>query len=395
MSASNFGKKQRMMTRSISSVSVDAIENINNVRSVVRANSQPVINNLADAIQEENAVIRSNRFVSVNNLNPFIRLNRVASVDDQSQSQNNTGRRAIRTDANLEENILIANSQPMVNNSDPVSQNITRRRATRTISTDAIQEGNENNSAVIRSNRSVSDNLNQFIHLNRAVSVDDQSQSQNNTRRRVIRTISADAIHEENENNIANDFDDAVTVQNNTRRDDAILDTVEIESLTPRYEIRQPRIVLNRLTADEMSVYQNVLNEQNEQVNDIDSSGQSSATPSQSELLIFARYEFITGVRLSNRLLFVHDIEQLYFFRYKNAKGNVFICRERNRCNAKVVIDFDGVCKQYGPASHSHPSVGEEYHNIIFKQSVKEKCTNSNILHIERARNVYDSAIVA
>lgn len=171
MSASNFGKKQRMMTRAMRSVSVNAIANINNnVRSAVRANSQPVVNNSADAS------------MSVVNWNPVIRLNRVVSVDDLSQSQNNTRRRAIRTisaDAILEENISIEHIQPVpvVNNSNSFSQNIIR-----TISAEAIHEENENGIAnELDDAVPVQDNT--VIRVNHVVSVDDELQSQNNTRR--------------------------------------------------------------------------------------------------------------------------------------------------------------------------------------------------------------------
>lgn len=254
----------------------------------------------------------------------------------------------------------------------------------------------------------------------RSVSVDDPTHLQNNTRRRrraAIRTVSADVIFEKNsdsesqpviirqplvllnripiaieENSRPLEIDpqDSSIPLDSSNREDVVESsrTVEIESLTPRYEITPASVLLHRLTDDEINAFVRH-SELQEQSNEIDSVGNGVA------LLVFTRYEFITGVRAANRLLFVHDIEQLYFFRHKNASGNIYHCRERSTCKAKVLIDQDGVCKQYGIESHTHPSIGDEYRHILFKHSLKEKCMNANVLHIERARNVFDTELVA
>lgn len=62
------------------------------------------------------------------------------------------------------------------------------------------------------------------------------------------------------------------------------------------------------------------------------------------ERLVFERYEFLNGDKQSTRLLFVHDIEHLYFYRYKSSKG-------------AVVIDALGMCKAVLRRIHIHPFV--------------------------------------
>lgn len=119
-------------------------------------------------------------------------------------------------------------------------------------------------------------------------------------------------------------------------------------------------------------------------------SSQHSTESSQMEYSIFSRYEFIAAVRSINRLLFVHDNGHFYFFRYRNAKGNVYSCRDRKKCDAKVLIDTNGACIQFGSHSHSNPSVREEYENIVLHNLVRDDCSGDDILRQQNLRCIYN-----
>lgn len=155
---------------------------------------------------------------------------------------------------------------------------------------------------------------------------------------------------------------------------------------SPRSDIRQPTVLLHRLPRS------NSMSSNFSEQSEISSQLSVITNPAQGELLIFARFEFMNVFRGKDRLLFVHDIEQFYHFRYKCAMGSVYVCR-RKICQAKVLIDADGRCTQYEIASHSHPSVKEDYWNILLMQSMKTDCMQSDILRVERMRSVYDRYI--
>lgn len=157
---------------------------------------------------------------------------------------------------------------------------------------------------------------------------------------------------------------------------------------------RQVSIVLHRLTTDEINSIVRLSNDDSPE-SEISSqqSQQSSITnPSQEELLSFSRYEFLEVLRDNSYVLFVHDIEQLYYFRYTKQSSKIYACRQTKRmsCKATVIIDPDGKCKQYGSASHCHPSVKVEYFNILLMQEMKRECIQDDVLRVERMRSVYD-----
>lgn len=235
-------------------------------------------------------------------------------------------------------------------------------------------------------------------HAMRSVSLDanPNEQLQNNTNREATCAISTDSTFEENISN------DPVSLNRVAAADEPsqlpiIYEHIEINpgENSSTIELSTPRDVAPH-TADETRAHQNRLNERDERNDqeepnseiEVENSQPSSATNS-------FDYEFIPGVRESDRLLYVRDIEHLYFFRNRTAVGKVYICRNRKDCEAKVIIDWDGLCKQHGTAPHSHASVGADYRNIKFKREVKEECTNSNILHKESVRKVFDAKLAA
>lgn len=147
--------------------------------------------------------------------------------------------------------------------------------------------------------------------------------------------------------------------------------------------IRQPVILLQRLSDDLINLH----------CGSDDISSQSSAS-TQSQPLVFNRFEFVSGTKSNTRLLFVHDIEHLYFLRNVVKNGTVYACRNRKKCSAKVIIDASGACKQYGTESHTHPSVAEDYANLLVMSEVDSKCSQVDVLRHQTVRSVFDRATV-
>lgn len=120
-------------------------------------------------------------------------------------------------------------------------------------------------------------------------------------------------------------------------------------------------------------------------------STQFLSASSDSESLVFARFEFLSSVRDQCKLLFVHDIEHLYFYRYPIGTGKIFNCRNRT-CKAKVILQED-VCKPYGSSVHSHPSVREDYENLLLLGKVRVDCSEDGFIRREKVREIYDRRI--
>lgn len=106
----------------------------------------------------------------------------------------------------------------------------------------------------------------------------------------------------------------------------------------------------------------------------------------------FTRLEFMNCFRKNNRLLFVHDIEHFYRFRYPRGTDSVYACR-RKTCKAKLIIDADGKCTQLGTEPHGHPSAKEHYFDIVLMQAMKAECMERDVLRVDRMRSVYDRYI--
>lgn len=162
----------------------------------------------------------------------------------------------------------------------------------------------------------------------------------------------------------------------------------EASSVVP-ISSREPMVVLSRLTEEQLRLYDFPDGD-----DDDDNGSQSSSQSAPGEPVIFTKYEFLRGARTNSRLMFVHDIEHLYFFRYKSADGDVYMCRDRKKCKAKAVIDENSVCKQIGSAPHTNPSVREEYENIILRNNIRKDCTDDDILRQQNLRSIYDKRSV-
>lgn len=147
----------------------------------------------------------------------------------------------------------------------------------------------------------------------------------------------------------------------------------------------RPMIDSNRMSERELNMHDSL---DEDAFSQSDDNGMS--TSAQGERVIFSQIEFLAGLRASTQLLFVHDIEQLYFFRYRNSKGSVYKCRDRKQCRAKAIIDSSGVCMQLGSASHSHSSVREDYENILLRNRIRDECTDDDILRHRNLRTIYN-----
>lgn len=125
-----------------------------------------------------------------------------------------------------------------------------------------------------------------------------------------------------------------------------------------------------------------------------DSSPSASTSSSQVEPLVFSHIEFVTADRRKTQLMFVHDVEHLYFYKYSTVSGSIYICRNHKQCKAKALIDSTGACMQYGSAGHTHPSVREQYENLKLKNAVRDMCANDDVIAQTNIKAMYDRQTV-
>lgn len=173
-------------------------------------------------------------------------------------------------------------------------------------------------------------------------------------------------------------------IVNSVRRADRVLSTdAQIENVSTQqndglsipdtsFSQLQPTVLLNRMSEEELNRFAFREESSNDELSEISSQQSVTTNPSQGQLLRFVRYEFMNVFRGSNRLLFVHDIEQFYYSRYNRSVGSVYACR-RKTCKAKVLIDADD--------------------NILLMQGMKSECMQNDILRVDRMRSVYDRFI--
>lgn len=137
-----------------------------------------------------------------------------------------------------------------------------------------------------------------------------------------------------------------------------------------------------------------IVNESHDKVIESNNRTELCSDSSQGECMVFSKYEMVTGVRASSKFLYVHDIGYLYSFRHGNSKRSVYHCRDwrkkEKKCEAKVSIDSNGVCAQFGTASHTHPSVRQEYENLLLHNRIRDDCTSAGIIRNKNLRNIYD-----
>lgn len=210
------------------------------------------------------------------------------------------------------------------------------------------------------------------------------------THRSVSSTSAVEQLPVQN-NNSGSSIDD-VNHEENSGQPVACLASNEQAAATVSMPVHHPMIILNRLSEEELNIYDfhddDAFSQSGENGSQISTGGSQGegengsqiSTDSQGEQIIFSRFEFVNGVRASTQLMFIHDIEQLYFLRYKNSKGTVYECRDRKKCKAKAIIDSSGVCKQVGSTLHSHPTVREDFENILLRNRMRDDCSNDDIL---------------
>lgn len=214
---------------------------------------------------------------------------------------------------------------------------------------------------------------------------------------------------------IAEDIDGNASKKDVSASDDDTVNNVGADPSFSAFLSRQPIVVLNRVHTAESVVGANRVGEGvgqssnsgsgvvSSEANRVgDEGGQTSnsgasvvssqaSDSSDSERLVFLRYEFLAGLQQKNTLLYVHDIEHLYSFRNKTNNGVVYQCRSRNKCSAKVIVNELGVCTQYNSVSHSHPSVRGEYENLIFRHRLREQVDTEDFSQRNRnLRKIYD-----
>lgn len=121
------------------------------------------------------------------------------------------------------------------------------------------------------------------------------------------------------------------------------------------------------------------------------SSVSSQANDSPLVSTVYDHFEFLQGVREGSELLYVHDLQQLYRFRYPQSSGRVYECRKAN-CLATVIITHANVCKLFNTAVHQHPTVEQEYANMRFKSNLKERAATEDFSRRDLTlRRMYDS----
>lgn len=85
---------------------------------------------------------------------------------------------------------------------------------------------------------------------------------------------------------------------------------------------------------------------------------------------VYSRYEFVRGARGNTKLLYVHDIQHLYYKSFSSKSGRTFGCFLYKTCKAKVIITLNGICMRKGSNKHSHPPVARTYNHMKLKKKI-------------------------
>lgn len=284
------------------------------------------------------------------------------------------------------------------------TRSMTRNRITRSISVDLPQNVNRLRSTRSSSDGAVSENF--FVRLTRSRenvlndlspvveendTVCDVSIEQNNDLHPIQINIGQNVLNnspldvEKNDDVLQNNdlHPIQINIGGNVSNDLPLEENDDVLQNNDGHPIQinigQPVIVLERLNDDFINLHRGV----NAISSQSSFSSQFSQSSTEFEPLVFTRFEFIFGTKSNTRLLFVHDIEHLYFLRSSVKNGTIYACRNRKKCNAKVIIDASGACKQYGTESHTHPSVAEDFANLLVMRKSIRSVRNSMFFDIK------------
>lgn len=104
----------------------------------------------------------------------------------------------------------------------------------------------------------------------------------------------------------------------------------------------------------------------------------------------FLRYEFVTGHRITSKLLYTCDEKQFYRFNSKNKSGDAYLCAEK-LCKCRVLLRNDKLCIQPEKyCKHNHETKGEKFEELKVLNIIKEKCADISTLINEKKQSVRD-----
>lgn len=78
----------------------------------------------------------------------------------------------------------------------------------------------------------------------------------------------------------------------------------------------------------------------------------------------------------------------------KEENGAIYQCKNQRSYEAKVFVDAQIVCKKFGSASHSYPSVAEYFHNLVFKRMIIVDLANDDDMCPPNVRRIYDRRMI-
>lgn len=301
---------------------------------------------------------------------------------------------SVRNKRTIERKRLIRNNRASsVEKADVVIAKLCSRRKNN------VPVNTEVDDAILLDEIALVDQPRRALRVKRAISVDAKSkQIKRKKRSQLKRPVSVDEGIE-----LIDSVDQIVTVN----ADDAVEEQPSDANLLISM---QPTVIIQPLSASELAPYLSRLpmiddNFTDDQHSSSQQSASSSSQPIPHSSFVSDSFvdgtvythEFIGGMHKKSNIVYVHEIGYLYGWRYllTGTTTNVYACRKRSICFAKVTIDEFGVCRQHTSTGHSHPSDRREYERLTLRNKCFNEIKSDRILMYSKhsLRGVYNRYI--